>query len=62
MDTRAYLFMCIPLVMDTSGYLFIDAHVIPDLIWNLDMRMQKDLSYSKRGTLPCIVLSTRGFL
>ena len=36
-------------VMDASGYLFIDVYVIPDLIWNLDMRMQKDLSYSKRG-------------
>jgi hypothetical protein len=49
MDTSGYLFMCIPLVMDARGYLFMGLYVIPDLIWNLDMRMQKDHSYSKRG-------------
>ena len=49
MNTRGYLFMGLPLVMDARGYLFMGVYVIPDLIWNLDMRMQKDLSYSKRG-------------
>ena len=35
--------------MDAHSYLYMGLYVIPDLIWNLDMRMQKDLSYSKRG-------------
>ena len=35
--------------MDARGYLFMGLYVIPDLIWNLDMRLQKDLSCSKRG-------------